>query len=195
MREHFTYKLQQHSTKLLHTSLCVHALAETVSSGKDCSMLVRIIHSDLSYGSNFIHILGKWHTTDWNNIHALLHGIFHTCVHYFWINQALIFVCVLPFVCDNLLQHGFIYIYTHIYIYMYGFCFLLSPQPRPGQGPFIVQVSRSHTHTHTHTHIHTRWDYSERVLCASQGPLPTQHTTNTRDVHPCPQRDTNPRFQ
>ena len=33
------------------------------------------------------------------------------------------------------------------------------------------------------------------MISSSQRPLPTQHTTNTRDEHPCHQRDSNPRSQ
>jgi len=61
----------------------------------------------------------------------------------------------------------------------------------------IVKVSRSrtHTYTHTHTHTHTQQDCSEWVTISSQRPLTTQHTTDTRNEHPCPQRDLNPRSQ
>ena len=45
-----------------------------------------------------------------------------------------------------------------------------------------------HTRTHTHTHTHTRQNFSERVIGSSQRKLPTQHTTNTGNEHPCPQR-------
>jgi hypothetical protein len=48
-----------------------------------------------------------------------------------------------------------------------------------------------HTHTHTQTHTHTRV-VSELAIGASQRPL--TYTTNTRDEHPYPQRDSNPRF-
>jgi hypothetical protein len=47
-----------------------------------------------------------------------------------------------------------------------------------GLGCLIVEVSISHTHT----------------LTSGRTPLPTQRTTNTRDEHPCPQRDSNLRF-
>jgi hypothetical protein len=33
------------------------------------------------------------------------------------------------------------------------------------------------------------------VISPSQRPLPTQHTTNPREEHPCPQRNSNPRSQ
>jgi len=36
---------------------------------------------------------------------------------------------------------------------------------------------------------------SERVISSTQRPLLTQHTTNTSDTHPCPQRDSNPRTE
>ena len=43
--------------------------------------------------------------------------------------------------------------------------------------------------THTNTHTHTRQYSTERVISSSHRPPPTQHTTNTSDPHPCPQRD------
>ena len=44
----------------------------------------------------------------------------------------------------------------------------------------------------THTHTHTRLVFvSGRVIRSSQRPLPTQHTTNSRDEHTCFQRDSN----
>jgi hypothetical protein len=64
----------------------------------------------------------------------------------------------------------------------------VAQQPKSGLGRFVVEVSRSHPITHTHT----RQDSSERVISSTQRPLPTQRTTNTRDEHPCPQRDSNP---
>jgi len=33
------------------------------------------------------------------------------------------------------------------------------------------------------------------MATSTQRPLPTQHTTNTRDENPCPQRDSNRRSQ
>ena len=51
------------------------------------------------------------------------------------------------------------------------------------------QITRNYTHTHTQ---HS----SERVISPSQRPLPMQHTkNNTKDQHPCPQRDSNPQSQ
>ena len=38
-----------------------------------------------------------------------------------------------------------------------------------------------------------RWDSCGRLTSTSQRSLPAQHTTNTRDKHSCPQRDSNPR--
>lgn len=53
-----------------------------------------------------------------------------------------------------------------------------------------------HTIRHTHTHTHTREDSSEQVITSSQRSLvPTQQTQYTRDEHPCPQGDTNPRSE
>jgi len=45
---------------------------------------------------------------------------------------------------------------------------------------------------HTQLDTNTRYDSSEQVISSS---LPTQHTTDTRDKHPCAQRVTNPRSQ
>ena len=53
----------------------------------------------------------------------------------------------------------------------------------------IVEIFGSHTDTHI------RYDSSEWVISPSQRPLPTQHTTNTKDENPCIQRDSNPRYQ
>ena len=47
----------------------------------------------------------------------------------------------------------------------------------------------------TNNLTHTRQNSSKRVITWSQRSLPTQHRTNTRDAHPCPQRDSNPRSQ
>ena len=58
-------------------------------------------------------------------------------------------------------------------------------------GRFIVKVSRSHTIENTYT----RWDACGRVISSTQRPLPTRHTTNTRDEHPCPHGDSNRRSQ
>jgi hypothetical protein len=49
-----------------------------------------------------------------------------------------------------------------------------------GPHRLFVEVSILHTPRHTHTHTH-QVDSSERVISPSQGPLPTQHTTNTTD--------------
>jgi hypothetical protein len=47
------------------------------------------------------------------------------------------------------------------------------------------------TQSDTHNRLHS----SERAITTSLRPLPTQHTTNTRDTHPYHQRDSNPRSQ
>jgi hypothetical protein len=44
----------------------------------------------------------------------------------------------------------------------------------------------SHTIRHTNLEGCPEW-----MNMLSQRPLPTQHTTNTRDKHPCPQHDSN----
>jgi hypothetical protein len=49
--------------------------------------------------------------------------------------------------------------------------------------------------SHTISHTHTRYNHSERMISSSQRPLPAQLTTYTRDQHPCPQRNSNPRTQ
>jgi hypothetical protein len=46
-----------------------------------------------------------------------------------------------------------------------------------------------------HTHTHTRQDSSGQVKISSNCMLPTRHTTNTRDEHPYPKQDSNPRSQ
>jgi IS4 transposase len=51
------------------------------------------------------------------------------------------------------------------------------------------------SHTTRYTHTHTRYDSTGRVISSSQRPLPTQSTTNTRDEHPYPHWDLNPRHQ
>jgi hypothetical protein len=69
-------------------------------------------------------------------------------------------------------------------------------QPNSGPGRLILQVSRSHIITDKHTHKQTN---SVRLLYTSdqpsQRPIPTQHTPNRRDKHPCSRCDSNPRFQ
>jgi len=51
-----------------------------------------------------------------------------------------------------------------------------------GPGSLIVECSRSHTIRHTRKAM----DSSQGVISSSQMPLPTQHTTNTRDEFSCP---------
>jgi hypothetical protein len=72
--------------------------------------------------------------------------------------------------------------------------FLRCPTAQLGTRPPRSLVFLDHTQLdiHTHTHTHTRYDSSKRVISPSQTPLPKQHTTNTRDEHPCSQRDSNP---
>ena len=56
-------------------------------------------------------------------------------------------------------------------------------------GPFIIEASRSHSDT----------QHSEALLWKSDQPdaetSTVQHTTLTKDKHPCPRRDSNPQFQ
>jgi hypothetical protein len=63
------------------------------------------------------------------------------------------------------------------------FSFPLALQPNSDLGRLNFGVSIPHTETNT------RKDSSERVIGSSQKLLPTQHTTNAREKHPCPQRD------
>jgi hypothetical protein len=74
------------------------------------------------------------------------------------------------------------------------FLFLWPNDPTRTQTALLLRFL-DHTHAHTHTRTHTQQDFSERVISQSQRPLPTQHTTNTRNEHKCPQRDSNPRSQ
>ena len=53
-------------------------------------------------------------------------------------------------------------------------------------GHLTVEVSRSHSIEHTHL-----INSSEQVISSLQRLLPPQHTTDTRDKHPCPQWDSN----
>ena len=71
--------------------------------------------------------------------------------------------------------------------------FSVAHQLNSAQCHLIFEASRSDAITHTHTH--TRRDSSERVISSSDRPLPTQHTTNKTDEHPCCQRDSNPQSQ
>ena len=56
--------------------------------------------------------------------------------------------------------------------------------------------ARAHTHTHTHTHTHM---HTVRFLWTRDRPVAEtstwQHTTFTRDRHPCPRRNSNPHSQ
>jgi hypothetical protein len=60
----------------------------------------------------------------------------------------------------------------------------------PQIGPRLLdEVSRSHTHTHTHIHGRTNGTNDQLVAEAAS------YTINTKDEHPCPQRDSNSRSQ
>jgi hypothetical protein len=67
--------------------------------------------------------------------------------------------------------------------------FPVAQQPPVGQGPLIIEASRSHSDT----------PHSVGLLWSSDQPdaetSTWQHTTFTRDRHPCPQRDSNPQSQ
>ena len=59
-----------------------------------------------------------------------------------------------------------------------------------GVGHLSVEVSRSHTIRNTHKRAIEFLSMSDQPV--AKRPLPTQHTTNTRDEQPCPQRHSNP---
>jgi hypothetical protein len=65
--------------------------------------------------------------------------------------------------------------------------FIVVLKPKLDIGFVIIEVSKSHTIRHTH--IQSHYDSSVRVISCSQRPLSTRNTANTRDEHPCPQRD------
>jgi len=58
-----------------------------------------------------------------------------------------------------------------------------------GQGILIIEASRSHSDT----------PHLVGLLCMSDQPYSEnttwQHTTRTRDIHPCPRRESHPRSQ
>ena len=66
--------------------------------------------------------------------------------------------------------------------YLCRLFFLWRSSPKWAYSASSLRFSRLHTHTHTHS----RQDSSERVIRSSKLPLPTKHTTNTRDEEPCP---------
>ena len=70
--------------------------------------------------------------------------------------------------------------------------FLWCKQPPSAPDRLTVEGPKRHKIRHTQTPGTTP---SVRVISPSKRPLPTQHTTNTRDEHPCRQRDSNPRSQ
>jgi len=108
---------------------------------------------------------------------------------------------------DNLTQNSrepelSSYTYTHFvthlllvptYIFKFMVFLYVVQQLNSGLDRLIVEVSSPHTHTHTHTH--TKYCSAERVISSSQRPLHTQHISNRRHKHPCPQRDSNPQSQ
>jgi hypothetical protein len=73
--------------------------------------------------------------------------------------------------------------------YGYIFCFAVAQQPYSGTGRLISEVSRSHTDT-PHSVVFL-WGRDRPVAETSTG----QHTTLTRDKHPCPRRNSNPQSQ
>jgi hypothetical protein len=73
-----------------------------------------------------------------------------------------------------------------IYIYIY---FSMEQQSLVGQGLLIVEASRSQSHSPYSLWI--RWTSDQPVA----GTSAWQHTTLTRDRHPCFRRDSNPQSQ
>jgi hypothetical protein len=59
----------------------------------------------------------------------------------------------------------------------------------------LMFPDHTHTHTHTRARARTQAGLSRRGISSSQRPLSAQHATNTRNEHPCPQRDSNSRLQ
>jgi hypothetical protein len=70
-----------------------------------------------------------------------------------------------------------------------GIFFSIARQPLVGQGLLIVNASRSHSDT-SHL-VGLLWTSDRSVAETSTW----QHTTLTRDRHPCPRRDSNPQSQ
>ena len=50
----------------------------------------------------------------------------------------------------------------------------------------MQRVTVALDHSQSHLYTHTRQDFPGRGIGPSQGHLPAQHTTFTRDKHPCP---------
>jgi hypothetical protein len=75
---------------------------------------------------------------------------------------------------------------------IYTFFLWLNGPERASTASLLMFLDHEQLDTHTHTHPVGR---SEGVISSSQKPLPKQNTTNTRDEHPVPQRDSNPRSQ
>jgi hypothetical protein len=89
---------------------------------------------------------------------------------------------------EHFLLNYYIFTFTiQLIIFVYCVCiFLMVQQPLEGQGPLIIEASRSHSDT----------PHSLGLLWTSDQPdaktSTWQHTTLTRDRHPCHQRDSNP---
>jgi hypothetical protein len=105
-----------------------------------------------------------------------------------------LFIHNLLIICRGL-RTGELFYYTksyiYIYIYIYIYYIYLVQQPNSGVSRFMVEVYTSHTVIQTHT----RQDSSQPVISSWQRPLPTHHTTNTREQNPCPKRNSNPPSQ
>jgi len=66
----------------------------------------------------------------------------------------------------------------------------MTQQPPVGQSVVIIEASRSHSVIHTHP-VGLLWTGDQPDAETSTW----QHTTFTRDRHPCPRRDSNPQSQ
>jgi hypothetical protein len=65
----------------------------------------------------------------------------------------------------------------------------VAQQPPVGQGPLIIEASRSHSDTPHSVGLLWTSDQPDAEVCT------WQHTTLTRDRHPCPRWDSNPQSQ
>jgi hypothetical protein len=88
----------------------------------------------------------------------------------------------------NNLKHAHTHTHTHIiYIYTYIYIFPMARQPL--RGPRPPHFSRPHDHTLDTPHsVGLLWTRDQLVAETCTW----QHTTLTRDRHPCPRRDSNP---
>ena len=82
---------------------------------------------------------------------------------------------------------AFWYIYVPCFIRFPQLHFFMVRRPSSGPGLIIVETSRSHADIHPPTHTHR---HSVELLWTSDQPVAEtstwQHTTPTRERHPCP---------